>query len=100
MRSLEHFAWPGNVRELHNRIRRAFIMHEGQSIHPADLELAEEGIPEAGKSLKEARDEVEKNMIVESLARTQNKVSHAANDLGISRPTLYELMDKHGLRGE
>ncbi len=100
MRSLEHFGWPGNVRELHNRIRRAFIMHEGHSIHPADLELAANEIPEVGKSLKEARDEVEKKMIIESLARNQNKVSHAANDLGVSRPTLYELMDKHGLRGE
>ncbi len=100
MRSLEHFAWPGNVRELHNRIRRAFIMHEGQSIHPSDLELTDDEIPETGRSLKDARDEVEKKMILESLARNQNKVSHAANDLGISRPTLYELMDKHGLRGE
>jgi transcriptional regulator of acetoin/glycerol metabolism len=43
---------------------------------------------------------VEKNMILESLARNQNKISHAASDLGVSRPTLYELMDKHGLRGE
>jgi two-component system NtrC family response regulator len=100
MRSLEHFGWPGNVRELHNRIRRAFIMHEGPSIQPQDLELVDEGIPEAGQSLKEARDEVEKNMIIEAMARNQNKISHAANDLGISRPTLYELMDKHGLRGE
>lgn len=99
MRSLEHFRWPGNVRELHNRIRRAFIMHEGHSIHPEDLELVDDGIPDAGKSLKEARDEVEKNMVIEALARNQNKISHAANDLGISRPTLYELMDKHGLRG-
>jgi len=100
MRSLEHFSWPGNVRELNNRIRRAFIMHEGHSIHPKDLELKDEGIPEVGKSLKEARDEVEKNMIVEALARNQNKISHTANDLGVSRPTLYELMSKHGLRGE
>lgn len=98
-RALEHHGWPGNVRELQNRVRRAFIMHEGVSIHPEDLELVDTG-PKDPKSLKSAREELERGMVLDALRRNQGKISHAASELGISRPTLYELMEKLGIKNE
>jgi two-component system NtrC family response regulator len=99
-RALEHHDWPGNVRELQNRVRRAFIMHEGASIQPEDLELADAAPKEAGKPLKEAREELERSMVLDALRRNQGKISHAAAELGVSRPTLYELMERLGLKNE
>ncbi len=98
-RALEHHSWPGNVRELQNRVRRAFIMHEGNSIHPEDLELVDTG-PKEAKSLKSAREELERGMVIDALRRNQGKISHAAGELGVSRPTLYELMEKLGIKNE
>jgi len=98
-RALEHHGWPGNVRELQNRVRRAFIMHEGPTIHPEDLELVDTG-PKDPKSLKAAREDLERGMVLDALRRNQGKISHAAGELGISRPTLYELMEKLGIKNE
>jgi len=95
--ALEKYAWPGNVRELENRIRRAVIMAEGSSITPADLELSS-GF--AGKNLKEAREELERELVRRAIAVTQGNLSQAASDLGISRPTLYDLMEKLGIGRE
>ena len=99
-RALEHHAWPGNVRELQNRVRRAFIMHESASIRPEDLELLDTGPKEPNKSLKAAREELERGMVLAALRRNQGKISHAAAELGISRPTLYELLEKLGIKNE
>lgn len=98
-RALEHHGWPGNVRELQNRVRRAFIMHEGPSIQPEDLELTDTG-PKEPKSLKSAREDLERGMVLDALRRNQGKISHAASELGVSRPTLYELMEKLGIKNE
>jgi two-component system NtrC family response regulator len=98
-RALEHHDWPGNVRELQNRVRRAFIMHEGASIHPEDLELVDTG-PKEARSLKAAREDLERGMVIDALRRNQGKISHAASELGVSRPTLYELMEKLGIKNE
>jgi two-component system NtrC family response regulator len=100
LRALEHHEWPGNVRELQNRVRRAFIMLEGGNIRPDDLELADTAPKEPGKSLKNAREDLEREMVTDALRRNQGKISHAAADLGISRPTLYELMEKLGIKNE
>ena len=96
LRALQQHPWPGNVRELENRIKRAVIMAEGRSVTPVDLELGEstEG---AFRSLKEAREAVEREMIQQALERHGGKISRAAEELGISRPTLYELMEKLSL---
>jgi len=96
LRALQQHSWPGNVRELENRIKRAVIMAEGRSVTPVDLELGEssEG---AFRSLKEAREAVEREMIQQALERHGGKISRAAEELGISRPTLYELMEKLAL---
>jgi two-component system NtrC family response regulator len=97
--ALERHAWPGNVRELENRVRRAVIMAEGRSVTPQDLELSDVGgatvLP---RTLKEAREAVEREMVQQALQRHNGRITPAANDLGISRPTFYELMEKLGIQ--
>lgn len=100
LRAMEHHEWPGNVRELHNRVRRSYIMLEGNSIRPEDLELADEESVDPGKTLKAAREDLERSMVLDALRRNQGKISHTANELGISRPTLYELMEKLGIKND
>ena len=95
---LEAHAWPGNVRELENRIKRAVIMADGNRITPIDLDLADpEEIPEV-LNLAQAREEVERREIPRALSRAEGNISQAAKLLGISRPTLYDLMRHHGFR--
>ncbi len=100
LRALTHYPWPGNVRELENRIKRAVIMAEGKRITAADLELASTGTGAQPASLKEARESAEREMILKALRKHSGKIAPAAAELGISRPTFYELMDKLGLRKE
>ncbi|HXG47105.1 MAG TPA: PEP-CTERM-box response regulator transcription factor [Methylomirabilota bacterium] len=100
VRALERHPWPGNVRELENRVKRAFIMSEGRRITSSDLELSAAGGAAAARTLKEAREEVEREVIGNALRRNNGTVSRAAEELGISRPTLYELMEKLGIRNE
>lgn len=92
--ALQQHPWPGNVRELENRIKRAVIMVDGRYINPADLELADAAGVSPVRTLKEAREEVERQMVLQALDRHHGKIAPAANDLGISRPTFYELMEK------
>ncbi len=96
VRALQRHAWPGNVRELQNRVRRAVIMSGGRRIGAADLELAD-GVP-AGTSLKEAREALEREMLQQALKKHGGKITAAAAELGVSRPTLYELMAKLGIQ--
>ncbi len=92
-------AWPGNVRELQNRVKRALVLAEGQLIVPADLELEQAPPAPAGStaSLREARQEVERGVISRALRDNNGNISRAARSLGISRPTLYELMSRYQL---
>ncbi len=96
IRALQRHPWPGNVRELQNRVRRAVIMSSGRRIMAADLELAD-GVP-AGTSLKEAREALEREMLQQALKKHGGKITAAAAELGVSRPTLYELMAKLGIQ--
>ncbi len=95
---LERHPWEGNVRELENRIKRSVVMADGTKITPADLELDSpfEGVK--GKSLKEAREEMEKHLVMEGLNRHRGNISKLAEELEISRPTLYEMMEKLGIK--
>ena len=97
MRAIESYSWPGNVRELENRIKRAVIMAEGNKISPADLELGMQHARDEFLNLKEAREAMEKEMILKALTKTKDNVTRAAEALGISRPTLYEMMEKLGI---
>jgi two-component system, NtrC family, response regulator len=96
--AIEAHNWPGNVRELENVIKRAVIMADGQKIGAADVGL---DTPEGDAStlnLRQVRDEAEKGAVVRVLARVNGNLSKAAELLGVSRPTLYDLMDRFGLR--
>jgi two-component system NtrC family response regulator len=97
MRAMNCHTWPGNVRELQNRIKRAVIMADGRRITESDLELSDSRSAPPTLTLKEARENVEKELVQQSLQRHLGRVSSAAAELGISRPTLYELMEKLGI---
>jgi two-component system NtrC family response regulator len=98
IKTLHTHTWPGNVRELENRLKRAVIMAEGRKLKPADLELSDELSKYEGLGLREARESLEKEMVLKALAHNNNNITKAAAELGISRPTLYELMDKLGIK--
>jgi two-component system NtrC family response regulator len=100
LRALTEYGWPGNVRELQNRVRRAVIMAEGKRVTARDLELNDILSTLPPQSLKEARESVEREMVQDALRRHRGKVTSAALDLGVSRPTLYELIEKLGLAKE
>lgn len=99
-RALAQHPWPGNVRELQNRVRRAVIMSGGKRLSSQDLELGQDGVALPGCTLKEARETLEREMLQNALRRHAGKITAAAAELGISRPTLYELMDKLGIQRE
>lgn len=98
LRAMERYDWPGNVRELENRVRRAVIMADGKQISPSDLEL--DGAHSAFTTLREAREQLDRELVQQALRRNAGKISGAAHELGISRPTLYELMEKLGMKRE
>jgi two-component system response regulator HydG len=101
MAMLSH-AWPGNVRELHNRVQRAVVMTDHRLITPIDLGLSDQAsctaaISASGAGLDAVRTTAERELIVLTLDRVGRNVTHAARELGVSRMTLYRLIDKHGL---
>jgi two-component system NtrC family response regulator len=98
LRSLIKHAWPGNVRELENRIKRAVIMAEGKRLTVQDLELSQPTLTTHTTNLREARETLEREMVQKSLRKHSGKIAAAAAELGISRPTFYELMEKLGLK--
>ncbi len=89
--------WPGNVRELENCVKRAVIMAEGNSVSAEDL-----GISTADETqmfnLRQVRDDAEKGAVIQVMARVDGNVAKASELLGISRPTLYDLLNRFGLR--
>ncbi len=98
--AIEAHGWPGNVRELENRIKRAAIMCDRGTITAADLDLsAQEELAEP-INLRAVRDAAERDAIARALSVTQYNISAAARRLGISRPTLYDLMKHHGFAAE
>jgi two-component system, NtrC family, response regulator len=100
MDAIEQYAWPGNVRELENRIKRAVIMAEGAKITSADLEMDAPKPRYENMGLKEAREVLEKELLAKAIARSGGNLTKAATELGISRPTLYDLMEKFGMPKE
>jgi len=96
LRALQAHGWPGNVRELENRVQRAVILAQDAYVRPADLELA--GAPDEGpRSLQDVRDEAERRLLVDSLTRNAGNITRAARDIKVSRPTLHDLLRKHGI---
>jgi len=97
---MSRYSWPGNVRELQNRVKRGVIMANGSRVTAKDLELEQDVASSFATTLKHAREQVEREMIQQALKRNSGKITSAAANLGISRPTLYELMEKLGIPKE
>ena len=95
---IESYEWPGNVREMENCIKRAVIMADGPYVMPDDLGInATQDEPEP-LNLRQVRDEAERKAVVKALARSDGNIAKAAELLGISRPTLYDLIGRYSLR--
>ncbi|HYK87919.1 MAG TPA: PEP-CTERM-box response regulator transcription factor [Acidobacteriota bacterium] len=95
--AMEMHRWAGNVREMENKLRRAVIMADGNQITAADLELEGERAPCEGMGLTTAREAVERDLIERALARNKGNLTRCAQELKISRPTLYELIERLGI---
>ncbi|HET6535700.1 MAG TPA: PEP-CTERM-box response regulator transcription factor [Sphingomicrobium sp.] len=98
--AIDAYAWPGNVRELENRIKRAVIMADGKSVTAHDLDLGSKGDGEGAEliNLRAAREIADRKAIRQAMSRTDNNISGAAKLLGISRPTLYDLLKQYRLQ--
>jgi two-component system NtrC family response regulator len=100
LRAIDTHGWRGNVRELENRVKRATIMASGPMIGVEDLDLVGTSTTEHSLNLRDARFDAEARVLRQALAQTGSNVSQTAKLLGVSRPTLYDLMRQHGLGAE
>ena len=97
--AIDGWGWPGNVRELENRVKRAVIMADGRMVCAEDLDLAKSEEADADVlNLKAAREQSDRKVIRHALARTEGNISGTARLLGISRPTLYDLLKQYDLQ--
>ena len=97
--AIDGWPWPGNVRELENRVKRAVIMTDGKLVSAEDLDLDDaEGSEHEALNLKSAREQSDRRMIRQALARSEGNISSTAKLLGISRPTLYDLLKQYDLQ--
>ena len=98
--AIESHTWAGNVRELQNRVKRAVVLAEGSTIGPTELDLASASNDPTTRprtTLREAREEVEREIVARALAENRGNISRTSRELGISRPTLYDLISRYGL---
>jgi two-component system, NtrC family, response regulator len=95
---IESHAWPGNVREMENRVKRAVIMAEGAQISAEDLELGPYVREAEPLNLRQVREEAERRAVLKVLGRVDGNIVKAAELLGVSRPTLYDLMIRYGIK--
>jgi len=95
--AIEHYAWPGNVRELENKIKRAVIMADAAQITPEELELDASGKEIFPFNLREVRDEADRRAVLRALSYVNGNIAQAAELLGVSRPTLYDIMKKQNI---
>jgi two-component system NtrC family response regulator len=97
--AIEAYPWPGNVRELENRVKRAVIMAEHKQISVSDLELGGAGVDDIRTfNLREIREQAERQAIVRAMGHVGGKISQASELLGVSRPTMYDLIKKYHLK--
>ena len=96
--AIEGHAWPGNVRELKNRLKRATIMAESKQVSAKDLELDTHLADAAVYNLREAREQIERQTILRAMSHAGGNISQAADLLGVTRPTMYDLIRKHELK--
>ncbi len=98
--AMQNYAWPGNVRELENKIKGAIIMAEGKHVTAEDLGLESVDSSPPSLNLREVRKHAESEAINRAVVHTQGNISQAAKLLGITRPTLYDLMGKYGIQSD
>lgn len=96
--AISNHQWPGNVREIENCIKRAVIMAEGSQITARDLGLKPADNPEQPATLREVREQAEREVVARALARMDGNIAKAAELLGVTRPTLYDLMNRYGFK--
>ena len=98
--AIDDWAWPGNVRELENRVKRAVIMADGKLVGAEDLDLnaGQDSETDLPLNLKAARERADRKVIRRALARSEGNISNSAKLLGISRPTLYDLLKQYDLQ--
>ena len=95
---IENYQWPGNIREMENCIKRAVIMADGIQISAEDLGLQVLTTPIEPINLRKAREDAERNALVKTMARVNGNITKAAELLGVSRPTIYDLLNRHGIK--
>lgn len=98
IRAIEEYHWPGNMAELERKIQRAIIVAEGSVVNASDLELAPVSSKTVLFNLKQAKEATERELLVKALAETDQNISDVANLLGVSRPTVYKLIEKFQLK--
>jgi two-component system NtrC family response regulator len=98
LHAVEQYAWPGNVRELENRVKRAVIMADGARVTGEDLEIGDLQSDPEPFNLREVREAAESRAIRRAMSHSQNNVSKTAELLGVTRPTLYNLMRKYAIK--
>jgi two-component system NtrC family response regulator len=99
VRALVEYEWPGNIRELENRIKRAVVMGEGQVIQAEDLDLSCADHDDMKKrTLKEVRESTERDFICKALVENNGNIARTAEQIGVTRPTLYDLLKKYNLQ--
>lgn len=96
--AIENYPWPGNVREMENCVKRAVIMADGPFISWEDLGLSASPATEEPINLRQVREEAEHKAVLKALARVDGNIAKAAELLGVSRPTFYDLMSRHGIK--
>ncbi|MES2364388.1 MAG: PEP-CTERM-box response regulator transcription factor [Pseudomonadota bacterium] len=96
--TIETYPWPGNVREMENVIKRAVIMAEGAQITAHDLGLNTSNTESEPLNLRQVREEADRRAVIRALGRTNGNIVQAAELLGVSRPTLYDLINRCGLK--
>jgi two-component system NtrC family response regulator len=97
LEAIVKYMWPGNIRELENKVHRAVIMAASRVIGPGDLDLNPSTVIDTLPTLKEARDQSERRLIVNALARSRGNISRASRALDISRPTFHDMLAKHSI---
>jgi two-component system NtrC family response regulator len=96
--AIENYQWPGNIRELENCIRRAVIMADGVQISAEDLGLPIPTTPIEPINLRKIRENAERNALIKTMARVDGNIAKASELLGVSRPTMYDLLNRHGIK--
>lgn len=95
---IENYQWPGNIREMENCIKRAVIMADGTQISAEDLGLQIFTTPTEPINLRKVREDAERKVLVKTMARVNGNIAKAAELLGVSRPTIYDLLNRHGIK--